>query len=60
MKQLEAALAVQQDGDVLLRYNILVVVAIILIYISREKITSTVKSTVEFLQEREDFWDAFD
>ena len=30
------------------------------IYLSREKITSTVKSTVEFLQEREDFWDAFD
>ena len=60
LKQLEAALAVQQDGDVLLRYNILVVVAIILIYISREKITSTVQATVEFLQEREQFWDAFD
>ena len=60
MKQLEAALAVQQDGDVLLRYNILVVVAIILIYFSREKITSTVQATVEFLQEREQFWDAFD
>ena len=60
LKQLEAALAVQQDGDVLLRYNILVVVGIILIYISREKITSTVQATVEFLQEREQFWDAFD
>ena len=60
MKQLEAALAVQQDGDVLLRYNILMVVAIILIYFSREKITSTVQATVEFLQEREQFWDAFD
>ena len=60
LKQLEAALAVQQDGDVLLRYNILVVVAIILIYFSREKITSTVQATVEFLQEREQFWDAFD
>ena len=60
MKQLEAALAVQQDGDVLLRYNMLVVVVIILIYFSREKITSTVQATVEFLQEREQFWDAFD
>ena len=65
LKQLEATLALQQDGnagDVVLRYissggGLQFSLAS---YLSREKINSTVKSTVEFLKEREDFWDAFD